>query len=128
MKKHYPGHQQALIKNNICIAALSFSKHSFFLFRKTFKKFDYDTVVDMCSSKISTDFDPIVGGYWNGKQFSIKPYDSWVMDDNLQWKAPKDIPYQIDDHENFRWIWNEANLEWDLAKRPESKPENCCPE
>ena len=40
-----------------------------------------------------------------------KPYLSWQLDEaTCQWNAP--VPYPTD---GFTYIWNEANLAWELA-------------
>jgi hypothetical protein len=36
-----------------------------------------------------------------------KPFNSWLLDENAQWKAPVDIP--TDDK---RYLWNEETLTW----------------
>lgn len=39
---------------------------------------------------------------------SIKPYPSWILDDNYDWKAPVQKP-----SEDGSWEWNEAEQKWD---------------
>jgi hypothetical protein len=40
-----------------------------------------------------------------------KPYDSWLLDEETcNWEAP--VPYPSD---GFRYIWNEADTDWELA-------------
>lgn len=127
---HYHGHQQALIKDNICIVSLSFPEHNKRIFKKTFKKFNYDYVVDTCSLKEVLEQDPIVGSYWNGSQFLWCPYPSWSYDENTKsLRAPVDPPYKILDTDNERWVWNEDALSWDLEKRSDLYIQNkCCPD
>ena len=39
-----------------------------------------------------------------------KPFDSWLLDEETcQWIAP--VPYPTD---GFTYIWNEANIDWEL--------------
>jgi len=101
MDNHFPGHQQALLKNNIVIAVLVFNEHNEELFQETFKKFDYDAVIDLCE----VHQDAPLGGSWDGKNFHIKYYESWILGEDLQWHAPKDKPEG--DH-----YWEESTLEW----------------
>ena len=130
--EHYHGHQQALIKDNVCVVALSFSEHDETTFEDTFKKFDHDYVVDMCSVFPRSDQDPLVGAYWNGKNFLWNPYPSWVFNKELGiLQAPSEPPYKITDEENERWGWDETTKTWVLEKKfmdPYYVNLNCCEE
>lgn len=98
---HYIAHQQALIKNNICIAVLAFPEHDDALMQETFAKFDYDTVVDLCVVQKEAALDAA----WDGTNFNIKYFNSWTLGEDLQWHAPASKP-----EGNF-W-WNEENQSW----------------
>lgn len=47
------------------------------------------------------------GTYIDGVFFKKKPYPSWVLDSNGQWKAPVDAP--VDDN---LYIWDEDTVSW----------------
>lgn len=48
---------------------------------------------------------------------SPKPYDSWLLDEETcRWEAP--VPYPTD---GITYIWNEANIDWELADFSEPK-------
>lgn len=98
---HFPGHQQALIKNNICIAVLTFALHDNYEMENTFLNFEYDLVVNLCSHKK----DAILGSIWNGEDFIEKPAESWTAGENLAWIPPVEKP-----GENY--IWQEENMSW----------------
>lgn len=40
-----------------------------------------------------------------------KPYASWTLDENHDWQAPVPMPEEV--IENYEWVWNEDNLEWE---------------
>lgn len=44
---------------------------------------------------------------------SLKPYSSWVYNENFVWVAPTDAPAE---EINVERIWNEETLSWDLEK------------
>lgn len=127
---HYHGHQQALIKDDICIAALSFPRHSKRLFKKTFKQFDYDFVVDTCSISDTLEQDPLINAYWNGSQFLWCPYPSWSYNkETKSLQAPVEPPNIELDPENERFAWDESNLRWTIEKRSDVILSNkCCPD
>ena len=55
-----------------------------------------------------------VGGTYDGSKFwSIKPYPSWIKNEELnEWEAP--VPYPVFDEENPKYyIWNEEILNWE---------------
>ena len=106
---HEPGHQQALLKNKICIAVLSFPEHDLELMAKTFYKFEYDEVIDLCPIQQSAWID----SFWNGTLFSAKPFDSWVLTDS-GWAAPKNKPSDGKDY-----YWDEENISWVLYESVE---------
>jgi hypothetical protein len=101
MDNHFPGHQQALLKDNIVIAVLVFNEHNEELFQETFKKFDYDAVINLCE----VNQDAPLGGSWDGKNFHIKYYESWTLGEDLRWHAPKEKP-------EGDYYWDEYKLEW----------------
>ena len=70
--KHFPGHQQVLIKDNLVVAVLSFPEHSASLFEQEFMKFNYDTIIDLCEIKRSAN----IGDLWDGFEFISKPFPS----------------------------------------------------
>jgi hypothetical protein len=98
---HFPGHQQALIKNNVCVAVLVFPLHNNYEMENVFANFEYDNVINLCEYKN----DAILGGSWNGEIFIEKPHDSWLIGNDLNWHAPIDKP-----GENY--IWNEDSGTW----------------
>jgi len=55
-----------------------------------------------------------VGGTYDGLKFwGIKPYASWIKNEDLnEWEAP--VPYPAFDEENPRYYeWNEEILNWE---------------
>jgi len=42
---------------------------------------------------------------------SVKPFPSWSLDENSDWKAPKDYP---DDGKDY--AWDEENKDWELVE------------
>lgn len=111
--KHFPGHQQALLKNNIVTAVLVFDKHNVFNMRKTFNRFDYDKVINLCRVQK----DAVIGSVWNGKVFNAKPSESWILGEDLDWHPPIARP---DTDELF--VWSEESNSW-----IEIDPECGCP-
>lgn len=117
--KHYHGHQQALIKDDICIVALSFSEHNEKHFVEVFKNFDYDYVVDMCSIVPSPEQDPIVGAYWNGSQFIWNPYPSWSYNKTTKkLEPPFKPPFYLKPEDKAIWGWDEENKTWYVSEEP----------
>jgi hypothetical protein len=49
-----------------------------------------------------------IGSLWNGSDFIKKPYPSWMISENLDWKAPVDMP-----ETGGPWAWNEDLLNWE---------------
>jgi hypothetical protein len=98
---HFIGHQQALIKNNICIAVLVFNEHDDALMTETFSKFDYDFVVDLCEIKKEASLDSA----WDGFKFNIQPFASWILGEDLDWHPPVPKP-------EGSYIWDEENQVW----------------
>lgn len=111
--KHYPGHQQALIKDNIVISVIAFNKHNRFKIFTTLKRFDYDFVVDLCRVQKPAS----IGDSWDGKKFNERIYTSWTLGEDLNWHPPVPKP-QID---GIFW-WDEEELDW-----IEIDPECGCP-
>ena len=101
MENHFGGHQQALIKDGLVVAVLVFSDHDETIFQETFKKFNYDEVVDLCQVQQEAP----LGGSWDGQNFYEKPFPSWILNDQLQWEAPNSRP-----GENY--YWDEMLGEW----------------
>lgn len=104
--EHFPGHQQALIKNNIVVVVLSFPTHDANLMYQTFQKFNYDQVIDLCRVHLS----PGLGDAWDGKKFVSRPFPSWTLGEDLKWHPPVEKP---DSEDNY--IWNEEEQEWQLC-------------
>lgn len=104
-KDHFPGHQQALIKNNICVAVLSFSEHDADMFNAYFTKqsYDYDDVVDLCQIQK----DAYIGSAWDGTNFNIHVFPSWTLGQDNNWHPPVEKP--VDD--KF-YYWDEDALSW----------------
>lgn len=98
---HFPGHQQALIKNNLCIAVLSFAEHDEVLMNETFAKFEYDSVVNLCEVQKNA----ALGASWDGEEFNIKYFDSWILGEDLKWHSPVPRP-----EGNF--YWNDQEQSW----------------
>jgi hypothetical protein len=107
-KNHIPGHQQALIKDNICVAVLVFESHDISSFNETFNNFEYDEVVDCCELQIQA----FLNSCWNGTFFDVKPAESWILSDDLTWESP--IPRPGDNY----W-WNEEDQIWIEVIYPE---------
>lgn len=106
---HFPGHQQALIKDNIVIAVISFSEHKDF--EQTFSKFEYDLVIDLCS----VNQDAYIGSAWDGQRFNIRKFQSWSLGEDLDWHPPFESP-------GLDFWWDEALLVWKpLAEALEGK-------
>lgn len=108
---HFPGHQQAVIKNNLVISILSFASHE--EISSTLSKIDYDEVVDLCSIQQS----PAIGYAWNGAFFSRKPYPSWILNTVGNWVAPVEIPIG-----SYRW--SEKNQQW-IPYNPNDDCQDC---
>jgi hypothetical protein len=100
--EHYAGHQQALLKNNKCIAVLSFSNHDNVIFENTFSKFDYDKVLDLCILQRDAYLDSI----WDGTKFNVQMYPSWILGADLNWHPPVPEP------EEQLHFWDETSLSW----------------
>ena len=107
--QHIPGHQQALIKNNICVAVLTFETHSTTKFNEVFANFDYDSVVDGCEVNLH----PMLDAIWNGSFFAQKPASSWSVGEDLRWVPP--IPRPGDNY----W-WDEVTHSWVEVVLPET--------
>jgi len=63
-----------------------------------------------------------VGGKYDSENdvfLSIKPYPSWVLDEEFEWKAPIDRPedYLTGDPPKQYW-WKEESQEWKYMPRP----------
>lgn len=98
---HYIAHQQALIKNNVCIAVLAFPEHDESLMQETFAKFEYDEIVDLCTYQKEASLNSI----WDGENFNVQYFQSWTLGEDLKWHPP--IPKPDD---NF--YWNEDLQTW----------------
>lgn len=98
---HYIAHQQALIKNNICIAVLAFIEHDDSLMQETFTKFDYDAIVDLCNIQKEA----FLGASWDGENFNLQPFESWSLGEDLNWHAPVEKPVG-------NYFWNEEITNW----------------
>ena len=98
---HFIAHQQALIKNNICVAVLAFLEHESSSMQEAFAKFDYDFVVDLCEIQK----DAVLDSVWDGENFNYKYFPSWILGEDLKWHSPVQSP-----GEGF-W-WNEDSQEW----------------
>lgn len=107
-RDHFPGHQQALLKNNIVIAVLSFSSHEEDLFQKTFSNFDYDNVINLCNYKR----DAVLGSVWINGGFSVKPYESWILNyETYEWEPPTPRP-----DDGYDYFWNEDSKTWNIIE------------
>jgi len=98
---HFAGHQQALIKNNICVHVLSFADHDAIVMQETFANFDYDVVLDLCVVQK----DATLGSSWDGENFNVHLYPSWTLGEDLKWHPPISKP------EGQFW-WNEELQNW----------------
>lgn len=110
---HYPGHQQALVKNGIVTEVLSFSDHSNEEFSKILELFDFDLVIDLCN----INQDAAIGAYWNGSTFEHKPFPSWKLDSNGKWQPPIAMP-------NGTYYWDEDSQNW-IGYLPNPCPIEC---
>jgi hypothetical protein len=108
---HIPGHLQALVKNKICTAVLSFPEHDYEKILSTASNFEYDGFIDLCRIKTEAN----IGDAWNGKMFKTKPYDSWTLDQDGNWQAPTP-------QEDINHIWYEEHQLW--ANPPTSDEED----
>jgi hypothetical protein len=106
--EHFPGHQQALIKNNLVIAVLVFNEHNIDLMNQTFRKFEYDEVVDLCKVNLSAG----LGDSWDGLKFHIKQFQSWTLNKNNSWDPPIKKP-------EGNYYWNEEAFKWEEIQYPE---------
>lgn len=104
---HFPGHQQALIKNNLCVAVLTFPEHEEIENNKVFEKFEYDTIVDLCSFPEDKKPVPGIGAAWNGSDFNHKIFDSWHLGEDLNWHSPIPEPEPKGSH-----YWDEEAQGW----------------
>ena len=55
-----------------------------------------------------------VGGIYSQEHDAFlypKNYPSWILDENLEWKAPVDYPT-----DGQKYNWNETNRTWDLIE------------
>jgi len=100
---HFTAHQQALLKNDVVIAVLAFPHHSDESMQEAFAKFDYDTVIDLCD----VNKEAFLGSVWDGTDFNIQPYPSWVLNEKKQWEAP----YPEPDDGKGHW-WDESRKVW----------------
>jgi len=62
---------------------------------------------------LATDNSTIDGEYDGEKFWKIKPYESWVKNqEENTWTAP--VPYPVIDKENFiSYEWNEETISWE---------------
>ena len=104
---HFPAHQQALIKNNICIVVLSLVEHNDLYKSEAINKFEYDSIIDLCSLENQEELVPSIGAAWDGKKFNIKPFESWTLGSDLNWHPPVEKP--VDDKSYY---WDESALFW----------------
>lgn len=111
---HFPAHQQALLLDKRVVAVLAFGEHDEDVMADTFAKVEHDEVVDCCEVMLQA----VLGAYWNGTKFNIQPHESWTVDENLEWQAPK--PKPADDY-----YWDEFNLEW-VQLSTEQLAAKCC--
>jgi hypothetical protein len=109
---HFTAHQQALVKDNLVIAVLTFPEHNDQLMTETFAKFEYDLVVDLCTVQKSA----YIGSSWDGTDFNVNYLASWVFGDDLKWHAPVEAPEDGKDY-----IWDEITISW-IELAPETLP------
>jgi hypothetical protein len=100
---HFTAHQQALVKDNLVVAVLTFSEHNNQIMAETFAKFEYDSVVDLCVAQK----DAYVGSAWDGTDFNVNYLPSWVLGDDLKWHAPISAPEDGKDY-----VWDETTASW----------------
>jgi hypothetical protein len=59
-----------------------------------------------------TDEDSVqIGGIYDFEKkvfITLPPYDSWILNENMQWEAPIEKPTT-----DGAWVWNEDNQEWE---------------
>jgi hypothetical protein len=56
-----------------------------------------------------------IGGTYNEEAdvfISVKPFESWILDENYDWKAPTEKP-----EEGF-WVWDEDSVSWVSVPAP----------
>ena len=60
----------------------------------------------------------VIGGTYNSELdifINPKPYESWSLDENHDWKPPIAKPVK----EGFTYVWNEVTTSWDEYERVE---------
>jgi hypothetical protein len=101
----------AFIKNNIVTNIVIFDDENINLFDSFKEIYELDNIV------LATDNTYINGEYDGNKFWPIRPYASWIKNEELnEWQAPVSMPENI----ASKYIWNENTLSWDLAPIPES--------
>lgn len=104
-------HIQVLLKNNIVIAELVLVDDDPVVMQETFDKFDYDQVIDTRRKEVVL---AGLGASWDGKQFNIKPYPSWILNDQFQWEAPKPKP-------DGDYNWDDNKQTWVVTTNPDNE-------
>lgn len=101
----------AFIKNNIVTNVVIFNENDIALFDSFKETYDVDDIV------LATDNACVNGEYDGSKFWSIKPYASWIKNEELnQWQAPISIPENIP----HKYVWSEEQVSWTLAPIPDS--------
>lgn len=83
----------ALIKKNIIINIITFSEEEDLKKQNILNNLKYDQVIDLKNKNAH------IGDAWDGKKIIAKPFKSWILDKNFNWKAPVENPF-----ENGEWI------------------------
>jgi hypothetical protein len=52
------------------------------------------------------------GTYENGRFIKVKPYPSWVLDEDFNWQPPVPYPTQEDEENPKFYVWNEDTTSW----------------
>lgn len=69
---------------------------------KSCKRTSYNNKIRKQFAGIGFLYDPV-----NDVFIAPKPFDSWLLDSNFDWKAPVNMPNDGKDY-----FWNESKLEW----------------
>lgn len=99
----------AVIKKNIVKNILTFLEEDSSKKQKALEKLDYDKVIDL------KDKEAHLGDAWDGKKIIPRPFKSWVLDKNFNWKAPIPNPFEKGEwDENLQtWLPYIEKTEWD---------------
>lgn len=70
----------------------------------TWKQTSYNNRIRYNFAGIGFTYDSIADAF-----IPQKPYSSWILDENYQWKAPKEYPGTLGDR---KYYWDESSKDW----------------